>query len=246
MKKIIIADDNRTFLMYLGLLLKRFEFNVMPAENGLEVLRLLKLSRVDLVILDVHMKVMDGFTALRHIREDKQTAHIPIIMVSHDASVEMVDKCKDLGCFDYLTKPLKINRLHDSIQRCFFADKGTSRKYLRVPFSNKVVLTHQGTDYSLYTETLSEGGMYVIKEEPLPAGSDVVVRCDLGERGEIRAKGNVIYTKKLFGDFLTLPPGMAIRFQDISEEDASALKFCIEDIMAKAIFDNHDSRFFER
>ena len=65
-------------------------------------------------------------------------------MVSHYSSVEMADKCKDLGCLDYLTKPLKINRLHDSIQRCFFANKGTSRKYLRVPFNNKVVLTHHG------------------------------------------------------------------------------------------------------
>lgn len=111
--------------------------------------------------------------------------------------------------------------------------------------SREVVLTHQGTDYKLYTETLSEGGMYAIKEEPLPAGSEVVVSCDLGERGEIRAKGNVIYTKKLFGDFLTLPPGMAIRFQEIPEEDASAIKFCIQDLMAKAIFDNQDSRFFE-
>jgi len=246
MKKIIIADDNRTFLMYLGLLLKRFEFNVMPAESGLEVLRLLKLTGADLVILDVHMKVMDGFTALRHIKEDKQTTHIPIIMVSHDANVEMADKCKDLGCFDYLTKPLKINKLHDSIQRCFFAHKGTSRRFLRVPFNNKVVLAHRGNDYSLYTETLSEGGMYVIKEDPLPAGSEVEVRCDLGERGEIRAKGNVIYTKKLFGDFLTLPPGMAIRFQELSEKDAVAIKLCIEDLMAKAIFDNQDNGYFER
>ncbi|MFI5295207.1 MAG: response regulator [Thermodesulfovibrionales bacterium] len=246
MKKIIIADDNRTFLMYLGLLLRRFDFKVMPGENGLEVLRLLKLSSADLVILDVHMKVMDGFTTLRHIKEDKQTAHIPIIMVSYDSHIEMVDRCKELGCFDYLTKPLKIDRLHDSLQRCFFAHKGTSRRYLRVPFNNKVVLTHRGAEYALYTETLSEGGMYVIKEEPLPVGSEVVVRCDLGERGEIGAKGNVIYTKELFGDFLTLPPGMAIKFQGLTEEDARKIKLCIEDLMAKEVFDSRNNGFLKR
>lgn len=246
MKKIIIADDNKTFLMYLGLLLRRFELKVMPAENGLEVLRLLKLSMTDLVILDVHMKVMDGFTTLRHIKEDRETAHIPVIMVSYDSDVEMVDRCRGLGCFDYLTKPLKIDRLHDSLQRCFFAHSGTSRRYLRVPFNNKVVITHQGTDHQLYTETLSEGGMYVIKEEPLPVGSEVLVRCDLGERGVILVKGNIIYTKKLFGDFLTLPPGMAIRFQELTDDDARAIKLCIEDLMAKEVFDNHDGRYFER
>ena len=246
MKRIIIADDNKTFLMYIALLLKRFECKVMPAESGLEVLRLLKLSRADLVILDVHMKVMDGFTALRHIKEDKQTAHIPVIMVSHDSSSEMIDKCRELGCFDYLTKPLKIDRLHESLQRCFFAQTGTSRKYLRIPFSKKVILSHRGAEYGLYTETLSEGGMYVIKEEPLPVGSEVAVECDLGERGVIRVKGNVIYTKKLFGDFLTLPPGMAIKFKELTDGDAGAIKLCIEDIMAGEIFDSQESGNFER
>jgi CheY-like chemotaxis protein len=246
MKKIIIADDNKTFLMYLGLLLRRFDLKVMPAENGLEVLRLLKLSKADLVILDVHMKVMDGFTALRHIKEDKQTSHLPIIMVSYDSASETIDKCRELGCFDYLTKPLKIDRLHESLQRCFFLRKGTNRRYLRVPFNREVVLSHNGTEYGLYAETLSEGGIYVIKEEPLPVGSEVVVKCSLGEQGEIRATGNVIYTKKLFGDFLTLPPGMAIKFREISDDDARAIKFCIEDLMAKAIFDSPHSGFFER
>jgi CheY-like chemotaxis protein/Tfp pilus assembly protein PilZ len=246
MKKIIIADDNKTFLMYLGLLLKRFDFKVMPAENGLEVLRLLKLSRTDLVILDVHMKVMDGLTALRVIREDRQTAQVPVIMISYDSDGVTMKKCKDLGCYDYLKKPLKIDELHESLQRCFFARKGTSRKYLRVPFNGKVMLSHRGTEYALYTETLSEGGIYVIKEDPLPVGSEVMVKCDLGERGEVSAKGNVIYTKKLFGDFLTLPPGMAIKFQGLTEEDAGSLKFFIEGLMAGEIFDSRNNGFFSR
>jgi two-component system cell cycle response regulator DivK len=246
MKKIIIADDNKTFLMYLGLLLKRFDFKVMPAENGLEALRLLKLAGADLVILDVHMKVMDGLTALRAIKEDKETAQVPVIMVSCDSDSQMIDKCTELGCYDYLTKPLRIDKLHDSLQKCFFASQGTRRKYLRIPFHGKVVLSHKGADYVLFSETLSEGGIYVIKEDPIPVNSDVEVKWDLGERGEVRAKGNVIYTKKLFGDFLTLPPGMAIKFQELTEEDACSIKFFIEERMAKEAFDSRDNRFFER
>jgi CheY-like chemotaxis protein len=246
MKRIIIADDSKTFLMYLGLLLKRFDFEAMPAENGLKVLRLLKLSSADLVILDVHMKVMDGPNVLRAIREDKQTRQLPVIMVSYDSDGEMMNKCKELGCFDYLTKPLKVNSLHESLQRCFFGRKGTNRAYLRAPYRGKVMLSHGGAEYALYAETLSEGGIYVIMEEPLPVGSEVVVRCDLGERGQVRAKGSVIYTKKLFGDFLTLPPGMAIKFQGLTEEDAGAIKFFIEDLTAVEIFDSPNNGFFKR
>jgi CheY-like chemotaxis protein/Tfp pilus assembly protein PilZ len=245
-KKIIIADDNQTFLMYLGLLLKRLEFKVMPAESGLEVLRLLRLSRADLVILDVHMKTMDGFTALRYIKEDPQTSHVPVIMVSHDTDRGIIDKCKRLGCFDYIAKPLKVDGLHESLQRCFFRQKGTSRKFLRVPFKGKVTVFHDGFEHSLYTETLSEGGMYVIKEDPLPVGSEVAVKFELGERGEVFAKGKVIYTKKLFGDFMTLPPGMAIRFGDLTEDVDDKLKFFIQDVMAGDIFDGRDDGYFIR
>ena len=244
MKKIIIANDSHTFLMHLGLLLKRFDFKVMPAENGIEVLSLLKLSRADLVILDVHMKVMDGLSALRAIKEDKQTAQVPVIMVSRDSDGETMAKCKELGCYDYLTQSLKIDELYESLQRCFFAHKGTSRTCLRVPFRGKVMLSHHGAEYALYTETLSAGGMYIIKKDPLPVGSEVTVKCDLGERGEVQAKGNVIYTKKLFGDFLTLPPGMAIKFDGITEEDAGNIKLFIWDLVAGDIL-QPESRVFQ-
>jgi len=247
MKKIIIADDNRTFLMYLGLLLRRFDLKVLPAENGLEVLRLLNLARADIVLLDVHMKGMDGFTALRHIKEDKRTAHLPVIMVSCDASNETEDRCRGLGCFDYLTKPLKVDKLHYAIQRHFFSHRGTNRKHLRAPYNGKVVLSHGGTEYGLYAETLSEGGMYVVKEEPLPVGSEVVVKYDLGERGKIEVKGSVIYKKELFGDFLTLPPGMAVKFHGLTIDEARSIKYYVEDLMSKAIFDDGQNRgLFER
>jgi CheY-like chemotaxis protein len=246
MKHIIIADDNKTFLMYLGLLLRRFNFKVIPAENGLEVLRLLKLTTADLVILDVHMKVMDGLTALKAIRESRETAQVPVIMMSYDSDGEMMDKFGELGCFDFIEKPLKIDRLHESLQRCFFAGSGTGRTCLRAPFRGKVMLSHRGSEYELYAETLSEGGMYVIKEEPLPVGCEVVVKCDLGKRGEVLAKGNIIYTRKLFGDLLTLPPGMAVKFQGLTEKDADAIKYFIEDLMAAEILDNQNKDFFQR
>jgi CheY-like chemotaxis protein/Tfp pilus assembly protein PilZ len=246
MKKIIIADDNKTFLMYLGLLLKRLEFQVMPAESGIDVLRLARLAAADVILLDIHMTGLDGFAVLRHIKEDAETSHIPVIMLSGDASEDAAEKCRQLGCFDYLKKPLRVDQLHDSLQRCFFSKNGTNRKHLRVSFNKKVILTYGGHDYELYTETLSEGGIYVRKEDPFAVGSEVVVQCRLGERGTVRVKGNVIYTKKLFGDFLTLPPGMAIAFNGISPDDAKALKGYIEDIMAKDIFESQGEELFKR
>jgi CheY-like chemotaxis protein len=246
MKKIIIADDNKTFLMYLGLLLKRLDFEVMPVENGLEVLRLSRMAPVDLILLDIDMKVMDGFSVLRHLREDKQTAQMPVIMLSGDSGSETMGKCKALGCYDYLTKPLRVDKLHDSLQRCFFSQKGTNRRFLRASYKSQVVLIQKGIAHELYAETLSEGGIYVRKEEPFPVGSEVIVKLRLGEKGSIKVKGTVIYTKKLFGDFLTLPPGMAIAFDRLRPEDTVTLKSYIEDLVAKDIFESQKEELFQR
>ncbi len=246
MKKIIIADDNKTFLMYLGLLLKRLDFGVMPADNGFDVLKLSRLAEADVIMLDVHMAALDGVAVLRHLKENKETAHIPVIMLSNDASSETIQKCSDLGCFDFLKKPLKVDKLHDTLQRCFFSQRGTTRRYLRVSYTQEVLVIHAGVEYRLYAETLSEGGIYVRKEDPLPVGTQVKVKCGLGERGAVQVKGSVIYTKKSAGDFLALPPGMAIAFEGLGAEEMTKLKNYIEDIMAKDIFESQKEDLFER
>ncbi|MBS1235031.1 MAG: hypothetical protein H6R43_747, partial [Nitrospirae bacterium] len=53
--KIIVADDNENALMFIGLLLKRLGYNVIPARNGLEVLKLLTLVKPDIIMLDIAM-----------------------------------------------------------------------------------------------------------------------------------------------------------------------------------------------
>lgn len=244
-KKIIVADDNRTFLMYMGLLLKRFDFEVFPAEDGIDVLRLIKLIRADLVLLDIHMKQMDGFTVLRHIRKDKTTSHIPVIMASVDKTDEAMATCKKLGCFAYLKKPIKINTLYDNIQQCFFSYRGTNRKVLRAHLHQKITLKHLDNQYELYTETLSERGIYVIKESPLPVDSEVELTLPVRDH-ILSLRGTVIYTKKMFGDFMTLPPGMAIEFEELPEQDAQTLKRSIEDILAGDIMEDQDEPMIER
>jgi CheY-like chemotaxis protein len=232
--------------MYAGIILKRFDLKVMPAKNGMEVLKFLRISEADVLLLDINMSPMDGFTVLKHIKEDKQTSHVPVIMVSDDSSRETAEKCKNLGCFDYLTKPLKIYKLYDSLERCLFSHMGTNGRHLRADLNKKVEVRYEGENYELYAENLSEGGIFVRKEEPFLVDSEVDVKFYLGGRESIQLKGIIIYTKKLFGDFLTLPPGMAIQFKGLTEKNAKALKFYIEDLIAKDILDGQEEKVIER
>ena len=224
--------------MYAGLLLKRFGFKVIPAENGLEVLKLVKLTVPDLLMFDVNMTPMDGLSLLRHLKQDKMVSYIPVIMVSVDASDETREKCMSNGCFDYLLKPLKIDRVYDSLQRCFFGHMGTNRKYVRTCFNNKVIVEFNGQTYELFSETLSEGGIYLRKEKPFPEGSNVTVTLNLPNTNQLTVEGEVIYQKSLFGDFFTFPPGMAIQFKGLSEQQATSIKQHVEDLIAADIMES--------
>ena len=93
-KKVLIADDNKSFLMYMAILLKRMGFHVMLADNGVETVKLIKLMQPDLVLLDNFMMPrLDGIFVLRLIRSDAEAAPISIVMMStnpktaHDSEI---------------------------------------------------------------------------------------------------------------------------------------------------------------
>jgi CheY-like chemotaxis protein/Tfp pilus assembly protein PilZ len=245
-KKIILADDNKTFLMYVGLLLKRFGLQVFPAENGLEALKMIKATPPDLIMLDVHMATLDGMAALRHIKADRDMAQIPVIMISQDMSPETVNRCKGLGCSDYLPKPIKVDRLHESIQKAFFAGSGSPiRKCIRTTCNKKISVYCNGIKFDLYTEMLSEGGVYVRSEEPLPIGSDVDVTLHPESATTLQFKGKVIYTKETFGDFSTLPAGMAIQFYGLSERGHEVMNNYLRTLVAGDILEEQQEKVLE-
>ncbi|MDP2167213.1 MAG: response regulator [Thermodesulfovibrionales bacterium] len=239
-KKILIADDSQTVLMYLGVLLKRLDYTVVLAENGVEALKLLKLVEPDIVILDVMMETMDGIATLRRIKEDKQTAHIPVIMLTVDSSPETIARCKKLGCFSYLLKPVKVDSIHEALQECIYSQWRKKRKHVRADFREKVVVTCNGENHKLYTESLSEGGVYLRMKDPFPVGSEVEVALPLKDRKAVTLKGEVIYTKGLFGGELKVPPGAAIEFKGVREKETKILRDYVEELLAYDILDSQE------
>jgi CheY-like chemotaxis protein/Tfp pilus assembly protein PilZ len=231
-KKILLVDDSQTFLMYVGLLLKRLGFTVIPAEDGVELLALLKLRNPDLVILDVEMPLMDGLKALKYIKEDMETSHIPVVIVTANSSSSTIKKCRDLGCSDFLSKPIKIDRLHEVLQQSFFSHKGAYRKYLRAPYREMVTVTYGGSPHEFLSETLSEGGIYVREENPPKVDKPVEVSLQLTDESPLLLQGTVIYRKEKYGDFSSTPPGMAIAFTGVSEDKAAKLKAYVEGLLA--------------
>lgn len=239
-KKVLLVDDNKSFVMYLSMLMQRMGFEVVPAADGLEALKLIPLTAPDLVLLDINMPIMDGITTLRMMKGDKALSDIPVVILSIDSEPHLVDKCTRLGCAAYLTKPMQLDRLHEALQECIFSGSGARRRFLRSAYHRKVTVQNGLETYRLYAESLSEGGIFVRKIEPLKPGTDVEVTLPLGENESLLLKGTVIYIKDRIGDLYQTPFGMAIEFQEVSSEIGEKLNTYIKDLLAGDIVESQE------
>ncbi|MBQ9314700.1 MAG: response regulator transcription factor [Clostridia bacterium] len=107
-KKILIVDDEKAIVDILNHNLKREGYETIQAYDGEEAVAKVKEEKPDLILLDVMLPKMDGFTVCKTIR---QTSNIPIIMVT--AKEDVVDKVigLELGADDYITKPFSVREV---------------------------------------------------------------------------------------------------------------------------------------
>lgn len=104
MFNILVADDDKNIRRLIQAVLETDNYTVFTATNGLEALNVLGSKHIDLIILDIMMPEMDGYSFTQYIRDQK--INIPILMVS--AKHEPSDKHKGfiVGTDDYITKPI--------------------------------------------------------------------------------------------------------------------------------------------
>ena len=105
---ILVVDDEMLIRSVIKEYLLNEKYNVLEAEDGLDALRVFKEEKIDLVILDIMMPKMDGYTTLKEMKAIKDT---PVIMLS--AMGEEIDKLNgfNLGVDDYITKPFSPKEL---------------------------------------------------------------------------------------------------------------------------------------
>ena len=105
-QSVLIVDDESMARTLLRLMLVRAGFNVSEAEDGYDALEKVRKNRPDIILLDVMMPGMDGFTVCETLRSNPDTLSLPIIMLSAKTDLDSINKGLRAGATVYLTKPI--------------------------------------------------------------------------------------------------------------------------------------------
>ena len=239
---VLIVDDIETLVMYASLLIRRMGFKVLTASNGMEALQLIKSCEPDIVLLDNQMPKMTGIEVLEHMRDDETIKDVQVIMLSLDANPETHDKCMELGCVDFLTKPLQIKQFHRALEKCVELTGSQPRRHLRADYPGKISLTCENKTENMFSVSISEGGIFIRATKPLPVDSEVELTIPLQEGESVTTRGKVVYIKGIYGELQKISPGMGIEFTDISPDDNARISVFVKKLLAGDIMDEQSER----
>lgn len=116
MSKILLVEDNEMNRDMLSRRLQRKGHDVLIALDGIQGIELAQTQQPDLILMDMSLPVMDGWQATQQLKAAPETGGIPIIALTAHAMAGDREKCLEVGCDDYDTKPVEFSRLLAKIQ----------------------------------------------------------------------------------------------------------------------------------
>ena len=116
-KRVLLAEDHPGTIEVMQLELEVLGYEVIIAQDGLEAVEKASAESPDLIVMDMLMPKMDGFQAAASIRQSPKTKDIPILAATALARPGDREKCLEIGCDGYISKPFTHRQLGAAIQR---------------------------------------------------------------------------------------------------------------------------------
>jgi signal transduction histidine kinase len=129
--RILLVDDSLDNEVLIRAYLADTEHQVEVARDGISAIRLFSEASYDIVLMDVHMPMMDGYAATRAIRaleEKRGGPRTPVVAVTADAFAEAIGRAQEAGCDHHLTKPILQSDLFEALSKCACASESTSSR----------------------------------------------------------------------------------------------------------------------
>lgn len=158
---ILVADDNPANLLMIKTVLERLGAKVLTATNGREVVSAYAKDKVNLILLDCQMPVMDGYEAAKVLRNNK--VNIPILAMTATSTPEELAKCLSVGMNGLLSKPIELEKLKSELVRtlqldpCEICSEAIDRLEAKIGHSGMSTTVQKFLDeLPLCNETLSQ------------------------------------------------------------------------------------------
>ncbi len=178
MAKILVIDDERSIRNTLKDILEFEKHQISLAENAKQALDMLQSQTFDLIFSDIKMPEMDGIELLGHFMEREIEA--PIVMISGHANIETAVECIKKGAFDFITKPIDLNRLLITVRNALERNSLVSEtKTLK----KKIAKRHQMVGNSAAIQKVR-----MMIERVAPTDARVLITGDNGTGKEIVAR----------------------------------------------------------
>jgi len=126
-KTLIIADDEPTIRLLVSSILGK-NYNMLTAADGQEVLDTVSQNKPDLILMDIMMPTMDGYSACASLKKDPRTADIPVVMltgVGHELNKVLAEQ---MGADGYITKPFNSQDLREMVNKVLLEGKEAEHK----------------------------------------------------------------------------------------------------------------------
>ncbi len=227
MIKILLVDDMRNFLDLEVSFLRRAESKVITAKDGAEALKLAKIEKPDIVLLDLEMPKMNGIECCRIIKSDPSLKKIPVVMVT---STDRRGEALKAGCDDFVRKPINESAFLEEVKK-FVEIK--VRKEDRYDISIEVKYEYKDRAVSVYSKDLSYSGLSIITKDIIPLNTILNLNLSLplqsnsGKSEPHKYKAKVMRTFKEETDDHTIN-GIGLEFVDATSRSLSALKTFID------------------
>ena len=211
--KILMVDDVNFSLEMGKIALSDSGCEILTAINGKEAWELIQKEQPDLILTDLFMPEMNGDELCQKIKESQSFSHIPVVIITSVDDKNNVDKCKAAGCDQILKKPYAKSDLINIVNGYVNI---ICRKYERFPVDFEVAYNVDGQICSGKVVDISEGGMFVKGQQPIPIGADAEFSISSGcDSSNHEFAGKVVRIVPGDGDFsFDNVPGMGVEFEE--------------------------------
>jgi CheY-like chemotaxis protein len=114
-RRILLVEDNIDNMTLIADVLRSLNYIVIQAADGHQGLALAESEKPDLILMDLSLPQMDGWTATRHIKANPELNEIPVIALTAHAMIGDRERALKAGCDDYLTKPISLRELANKL-----------------------------------------------------------------------------------------------------------------------------------